>query len=345
MGTRLTGSDVVAEEEMEIILANDWRSLVHPTGGDGGGTTVSANPSGVSGSTLNRLRIGSTNYNIQEVQTASASLYESGSVRIQVTLAKHPEDGDIFSFEVPAAIDSSTSDLVIRTSNGDSFGTSRDALDLNGDNVTPADFTAGRHTTCQRQGNDYVVLTALSDAVAAAGTGAITLTPLTDADKNFSQSTALGSGQNNRLFDTDITLPTDIADGELFYIRAHGNIGENMIPMTKRELELLVAVQPVTWISTGTTGIAVDRDFEAVTKNAYSFPIGQNRGLLIGISNETPFKLQWGCTNTTIEVSLQIVTVESSAAEGGQQSPEARAWRNSRRARCRPLCINGSMMS
>ena len=32
VGTRLTGGDVVAEEEMEIILATDWRSLVHPVG-------------------------------------------------------------------------------------------------------------------------------------------------------------------------------------------------------------------------------------------------------------------------------------------------------------------------
>ena len=37
VGTRLTGGDVVAEEEMEIILATDWRSLVHPVGTGGGG--------------------------------------------------------------------------------------------------------------------------------------------------------------------------------------------------------------------------------------------------------------------------------------------------------------------
>ena len=43
VGTRLTGSDIVAEEEMEIILATDWRSLVHPIG-SGTGTTVTANP-------------------------------------------------------------------------------------------------------------------------------------------------------------------------------------------------------------------------------------------------------------------------------------------------------------
>ena len=42
VGTRLTGSDVVAEEEMEIILATDWRSLVHPVGtGSGGGASLS----------------------------------------------------------------------------------------------------------------------------------------------------------------------------------------------------------------------------------------------------------------------------------------------------------------
>ena len=69
----------------------------------------------------------------------------------------------MFSFEVPAAIDTSSSDLVIRTSNGDSFGTSRDVLDLNGDNVTPSQLTSGRHITCQRQGNDYVIISPITD--------------------------------------------------------------------------------------------------------------------------------------------------------------------------------------
>ena len=153
----LTGNSVY----IAISDADSWDILVLPAGS--GGTEVSANPSGVSGSTLNRLRVDGTNYNIQETQTASASLYEAGSVRIQATLAKHPEDGDMFSFEVPAAIDTSSSDLVIRTSNGDSFGTSRDVLDLNGDNVTPSQLTAGRHITCQRQGNDYVIISPITD--------------------------------------------------------------------------------------------------------------------------------------------------------------------------------------
>ena len=155
-----------------------------------------------------------------------------------------------------------------------------------------------------------------------AGDGAITLTPQTAADKNFNQTTQLGSGQNNRLFDTDITLPTGIGDNELFFIRASSNVGENTIAMTKARLETLVAVTPVTFVSTGTTGVAADRT-PGATRNAFSFALGNNRGLLLGISNETPFRLQWGCTHTTVSINLQIVTVAASAnaGEGGQQSP------------------------
>ena len=155
-----------------------------------------------------------------------------------------------------------------------------------------------------------------------AGDGAITLTPQTAADKNFNQTTQLGSGQNNRLFDTDITLPTGIGDNELFFIRASSNVGENTIAMTKARLETLVAVTPVTFVSTGTTGVAADRT-PGATRNAFSFALGNNRGLLLGISNETPFRLQWGCTHTTVSINLQIVTVAASAnaGEGGQESP------------------------
>ena len=61
LGTRLTGGDVVAEEEMEIILANDWRSLVHPISS---GTTVVANPDGTDGETATRLAIDGVNWNL-----------------------------------------------------------------------------------------------------------------------------------------------------------------------------------------------------------------------------------------------------------------------------------------
>ena len=49
VGTRLTGGDVVAEEEMEIILATDWRSLVHPTGSGTGGLTTVATDDTITG--------------------------------------------------------------------------------------------------------------------------------------------------------------------------------------------------------------------------------------------------------------------------------------------------------
>ena len=83
----LTGNSVY----IAISDADSWDILVLPAGS--GGTEVSANPSGVSGSTLNRLRVDGTNYNIQETQTASASLYEAGSVRIQATLPNIQKTG------------------------------------------------------------------------------------------------------------------------------------------------------------------------------------------------------------------------------------------------------------
>ena len=49
VGNRLTGGDVVAEEEMEIILATDWRSLVHPTGSGTGGLTTVATDDTITG--------------------------------------------------------------------------------------------------------------------------------------------------------------------------------------------------------------------------------------------------------------------------------------------------------
>ena len=40
----LTGGDVVADEEMKIVLATDWRSLVHPVGTGSGASLSNATP-------------------------------------------------------------------------------------------------------------------------------------------------------------------------------------------------------------------------------------------------------------------------------------------------------------
>ena len=45
VGTRLTGGDVVADEEMKIVLATDWRSLVHPVGSGDGASLSNSTPS------------------------------------------------------------------------------------------------------------------------------------------------------------------------------------------------------------------------------------------------------------------------------------------------------------
>ena len=44
VGTRLTGGDVVADEEMKIVLATDWRSLVHPVGTGTGASLSDSTP-------------------------------------------------------------------------------------------------------------------------------------------------------------------------------------------------------------------------------------------------------------------------------------------------------------
>ena len=147
--------------------------------------------------------------------------------------------------------------------------------------------------------------------------GIVILTPQTAADKNFSQTTGLGNGQNNELFDTDITLPTGLTDNELFYLRANANIGEALIGLTKAHLEELTAVQAVTWSNTASNGVDADRSGD--DRNAYSFPIGQNRGLLIGISNETPYRLQWGATNTGAIIDFQIIVVTAGSDRPGSE--------------------------
>ena len=100
-----------------------------------------------------------------EVQVASSPLWQSANTRIQVTLDKHPADGDIFSFVVPSDIDTtSTTDLSLRVTDGSTLSAVRDLLGLGGSNLNPADLTASRRIYVQRVGVDYVVLSPLEEA-------------------------------------------------------------------------------------------------------------------------------------------------------------------------------------
>ena len=87
---------------------------------------------------------------------------------------------------------------------------------------------------------------------AITGTGLLTLVPLTEAAHNFTfnPGQSLQSGQNRDLFDTNITLPTDMADDEAFILRLESTNGEAQVHLTKNHLEELAVAAPVTW-STG----------------------------------------------------------------------------------------------
>ena len=99
-----------------------------------------------------------------EVQVASSPLWQSANTRIQVTLDKHPADGDIFSFTVPSDIDTtSTTDISLRVTDGSTFSAVRNMLGLDGSNLNPTDLTAGRRIYVQRVGIDYVVLSPLEE--------------------------------------------------------------------------------------------------------------------------------------------------------------------------------------
>ena len=148
---------------------------------------------------------------------------------------------------------------------------------------------------------------------AITGTGLLTLDPLTEAahNFNFSPGQSLQTGQNRDLFDTNIALPTDLADNEMFLLRLESNNGEAQVHLTKNHLEELVVAAPVTW-STSATGVSVVTS--GANKNAYYYALGQNRGLFIGRSNETPYRLLWGWSNVdSISFTLQIVRMRTGA--------------------------------
>ena len=152
------------------------------------------------------------------------------------------------------------------------------------------------------------------------GDGEVALTPRTESAHNFSFSGTIQTGQNRDLFDTNITLPTDLADAELFIIRLESDNGEANVHMTKAHLEELAVAAPVTWSTsaTGTTGVLT-----GATKNVYYHPLGQNRGIFIGRSNETPQRLLWGWSNAqAVDFTLQLVTVTagSGSLPGGEAS-------------------------
>ena len=151
------------------------------------------------------------------------------------------------------------------------------------------------------------------------GTGAITLTPRTEAAHNFNFNNTIQSGQERDLFDANITLPADLADDAAFIVRINATHGYAEIVLTKALLEELVAVAPVTW-STSATGTAAVNS--GATQNVYFIPLGQNRGAYVGRSNEDPLSLLWAYShNGAVVLDMQLMTLTASGSAGGQESP------------------------
>ena len=113
-----------------------------------------------------------------------------------------------------------------------------------------------------------------------AGDGDVIEVPLTDADKNFAFTSAAATGQNRELFDSDVTLPTDIGDHEVFILRVEGDSGAEHHPADQGlQLEELVAVAPVTWATSANheRGTAANQT-GATIRTLYCHPAGPEPG-------------------------------------------------------------------
>ena len=370
VGTRLTGGDVVAEEEMEIILATDWRSLVHPIGSGSGASLSNSTPSehgigqsGAAGTSTEASRSDHVHAIPVGVPVATGTANAEGTATT-ASRSDHVHQNGVFSWGF--VIDT----LIVPELNQDAISTARIVLEDSGltHYLTFLDWTAanldmishlpvGAHIGL-RQGvttrileveaewdstnNRYrvtnfnaeglleeatgtateLLLTAgVGGGVAAggSGSGAVTLTPEAAADKNFNLNGTIQSGQERDLFDANITLPADIADGTAFIVRVTATHGYAEIVLTKALLEELVAVAPVTW-STSATGTAAINS--GATQNVYFIPLGQNRGAYVGRSNEDPLSLLWAYShNGAVVLHMQLMTL--TAGSGSQPGNEA----------------------
>ena len=111
------------------------------------------------------------NLNVYEVQEASAEVYSASDHRITVTVDRHPEDGKIITFLVPATIDSDDSNLFFRTYDGSTNSTPEPLLDRDGFNITAGDLVAARRLMVEKETLNYVLLTSLVNTINLFGRG------------------------------------------------------------------------------------------------------------------------------------------------------------------------------
>ena len=113
--------------------------------------------------------------------------------------------------------------------------------------------------------------------------------PLTEPEHNFSLATSLAA--TRVLYTTDIIIPSDIDDDEIFLLCVISNEGDSRLNLTRNFLLDLERVTP------DASGVAIDLDSDP--KNTYYYSQGQNRGLFLGMSDEDPPKIQFGSSSTS----------------------------------------------
>ena len=154
---------------------------------------------------------------------------------------------------------------------------------------------------------------------AGSSDGPLTFTALTGADKSFTAPGSPVSTQIKALYDTNITFPTDAANDQSFMLSVITGSGDTRLFISKQYMAELAASSAIAWDGSiaGVTPVQTPGD----TKNVYFYPIGNNRGIVLGISNEDPPALLWGASHTGITPTFQLYSVQSGTA-AGQQSPD-----------------------
>ena len=314
-------------------------------GSGSGGTTVTANPSGTDGDDLERIAIAGTNYNIPAAATGplapdyeSDATYSLGGSNSLVTF-----QDQIYFYSSTVSRNSNHSpethpDYWIDISTVSNWVSLNETDEIR---IPGGTFVILPDDSSVYLSRDDVDATALRDAAyirshAAAGEqfilvsggaggndgeGAVTLTPLTEAEHNyaFTNSSGLQSSQTRRLYDSDISFPTDLDDDELIYLDVDTTNGNVRIPLTVDFIEDLTAVTPITW-ALNLNGTLVD--LAGDDANAKFFPLGQNRGFFLGISNETPLRLQWGMSHTSITMTMQLTRVTAGSGKPGGEASD-----------------------
>ena len=126
-----------------------------------------------------------------------------------------------------------------------------------------------------------------------AGSGDVRMLQQTGPENLYTFPEITNGGQVRELFNSTIQIPAG-NDDAVFMIEAETSQGSFHIPLTKRYLEELTAVTPVDYTNVANGHTASN------AVNCHLYPLGQNRGLFIGLGDNDPPTLQWGFSHEEV---------------------------------------------